>query len=82
VLHAPGELFEALELERRAHWTHADELLAILVQKLDELTNLFERANFKDAKIRRPFRYPRPSEQNTKRKGSTPEQIRKFFRGH
>lgn len=56
-----------------------------MLQKLDELVILTGRV-WSDPKKRsgrapKPYRYPRPAEQKKKRKGSTPEEIRRFFRG-
>lgn len=85
MLNAPGELFEELSRAHRAKWTHSDELLALILQKIDELVITTGRAWSDPKKIPRraprPYRYPRPTEKNRKRKGSTPEEIRRFFRG-
>ena len=57
-----------------------------MLQKLDELVILTGRvwADPKKVSARapKPYRYPRPAERTKKkRKGSTPEEIRRFFRG-
>ena len=82
MLHAPGELLEALETAHRERWTHADELLALLLEKLDQLVNTVEVAWMKDAKQRMLMRYPRPVDRRKKRRKTSPaEEIRRFFRG-
>ena len=85
MLHAPGELFVELTRAHAQRWTHADELSALILEKLDELVILTARAWSDPKKIPRkaprPYRYPRPHGQTKKRKGSTPEEIRRFFRG-
>lgn len=56
-----------------------------MLQKLDELVILTARIHSDPKKTHgrppKPYRYPRPTEQKTKRKGSSPEEIRRFFRG-
>lgn len=56
-----------------------------MLQKLDELVILTGRVWADPKKISarapKPYRYPRPAERTKKRKGSTPEEIRRFFRG-
>lgn len=56
-----------------------------MLQKLDELVILTGRVWSDPKKVTgrppKPYRYPRPAEQKKKRKGSTPEEIRRFFRG-
>lgn len=56
-----------------------------MLQKLDELVILTGRAWSDPKKISarapKPYRYPRPAERKHKRKGSSPEEIRRFFRG-
>lgn len=85
-MEAPGELFDELVRAHRLRWTHSDELLALLVEKLDELVILTARV-FSDpkklggARAPKPYRYPRPHVRTRRRKGSTPEEIRRFFRG-
>lgn len=81
MLHAPGELFEELVEAHRHRWTHTDELLALILTKLDELTIVTARAWGDPKKMPRtaprPFTYPRPN-QPKKRRSSLAE-IRAFF---
>lgn len=83
MLGAPGELLEELTRAHELRWTHADELLALVVEKLDELliatVKLWSKPT--GGRTPRPYRYPRPALRRQSRKGSTPEQIRRFFRG-
>lgn len=83
MLYAPGEVFDALSRAHRRRWTHSDELLALLLEKLDELTIMFAAAwgDPKKTKARKPFHYPRPNASTQRKKASTPEEIRRFFRG-
>lgn len=56
-----------------------------MLQKIDELVILTGRVWSDPKKVTgrapKPYRYPRPTEQKKKRKGSTPDEIRRFFRG-
>ncbi len=56
-----------------------------MLQKIDELVILTGRVWSDPKKVTgrapKPYRYPRPTEQTKKRKGSTPDEIRRFFRG-
>jgi len=85
VLHAPGELFAELSRAHRHRWTHADELLALILQKLDELVIITGRAYSDPKKVParapKPYRYPRPVEAK-KTRGASPAEIRRFFRGN
>jgi len=66
----------------RTRWTHADELLALVLEKLDELTILTARAHSDPKKIPKkapkPFRYPRPVKPAAPRPATISE-IRAFF---
>lgn len=81
MLNAPGELFEQLVVAHQQRWTHADELLALILTKLDELTILTARAwgdpKKMPRKVPRPFIYPRPNQ--PKKRRSTLAEIRAFF---
>jgi len=67
----------------RERWTHTDELLALTLEKLDELVILTGRAWSDPKKISsRPpkaFRYPRPIAPPKPRRASLDE-IRSFFK--
>jgi hypothetical protein len=70
----------------RAHrnrWTHSDELLALILERLDALYSLTEVVNMKPksrpSRMPKPYRYPRPALRRKKPKYSTPEQVRAFF---
>ena len=82
ILHAPGEVFEALAVAHRDRWTHTDELLALLVEKVDELTILTAQIwsdPKKSPKPPKPYRYPRPAAITKKPKKATHEEILAFF---
>lgn len=82
-MEAPGELLDELARAHRLRWTHSDELLALILEKLDELHLTTVRV-FSDPKksgrMPKPYRYPRPH-LRPRRKGSAPAEIRRFFRG-
>lgn len=70
---------------QRAHahrWTHADELLALILERLDALYNLTEHVNTKperrSSRLPKPIRYPRPGPK-PKRRYSSPAEVRAFF---
>lgn len=78
-MHAPGDLFEELAAAHRVRWTHADELLALILEKLDHLYGFTVQAWAKDPPRQRPpFRYPRPAIFKPRR--ATLDEIRAFFR--
>jgi len=81
VLNAPGDLFDELARAHRRRWTHTDELLALILEKIDELLITTARLWSKPdgSRPRKPYRYPRPHAE--RRRGSTPAEIRRFFRG-
>lgn len=71
----------------RAHsrrWTHADELLALILERLDALYNLTEIVNMEKSKrpsrLPKPIRYQRPGPK-PKPRYSTPAEVRAFFAG-
>lgn len=78
MLHAPGELLDALTRAHSTRWTHADELLALAVEKLDELSILMVQLWTKNpGQARKPFRYRRPI---VKAATTSPmSEIRRFF---
>lgn len=82
-MNAPGELLDQLARAHGNRWTHSDELLALVVEKLDELSILFVQA-WSDAKSkpkpRRPFRYPRPHARQLTKPRATLDDVRAFFR--
>lgn len=70
---------------QRAHsrrWTHSEELLALILERLDALYNLTEYVNTKaerrSSKLPKPLRYPRPGPK-PKPKYSSPAEVRAFF---
>lgn len=70
---------------QRAHshrWTHSEELLALILERLDALYNLTEYVNTKpdrrSSKLPKPLRYPRPGPK-PKPRYSTPDEVRAFF---
>lgn len=83
-MNVPGELFDELSRAHRRRWTHGDELLALILEKLDQLLIVTVRAYSDPKKLSgptpTPFRYPRPAAP-PRRQGSTPTEIRRFFRG-
>lgn len=81
-MHAPGELLDELARAHGSRWTHTEELLALTVEKLDELSILFVAAWSSDRqrKPRAPFRYPRPNARQLKRTRATLDDVRAFFR--
>lgn len=80
-MHAPGDVFEELAAAHRDRWTHTDELLALLLEKLDQLYGFTVQAWAKNPpRHRPPFRYPRPARLAPKPRRSTIEEIRAFFR--
>lgn len=70
-------------MAHRERWTHADELLALILEKLDELVIVTARVwsdpKKTPAKMPTPFRYPRPVTPPAPRRASLDE-IRAFFR--
>lgn len=70
-------------MAHRERWTHTDELLALTLEKLDELVILTARIHTDpkkaSAKPPRPFRYPRPIAPPKPRR-ATLDEIRAFFK--
>jgi hypothetical protein len=66
----------------RRRWTHSEELLALILERLDALYNLTEFVNMKESKrpskLPKPLRYPRPGPK-PKPRYSTPAEVRAFF---
>jgi hypothetical protein len=83
VLHLPGEILDELEHAYRFRWTHNEELLACILEKLDALiitTQMAWSEKGKGPRNRTPYRYPRPNPpKKKKRRPSTVEEIRRFF---
>lgn len=82
-MNSPGELLVELDRARFTKWTHSDEILALILERLDALYNLTEFV-WSDPKKRptrmpKPFRYRRPAA--PKPKPSTLSEIRRFFTG-
>lgn len=77
-------MLEELVRAHRQRWTHSDELLALVLEKLDELVITFGLANTakKDRPARppKPYRYPRPTLPKPIKR-STPAEVLAFFRG-
>lgn len=82
-MHAPGDLLEELARAHGNRWTHVEELLALTVEKLDELSILFVAA-WSDQRSRprprAPYRYPRPHARQLRRRRATLDEVRAFFR--
>lgn len=68
----------------RRRWTHADELLALILERLDALYNLTEHVNTKQSarrsRLPKAYRYPRPKPPRAKVRYSTPDEVRAFFK--
>lgn len=84
VLNAPGDLFEELARAHATRWTHTDELLALLLETVDDLRRITILANTdpkkRPSKQPTPYRYPRPTSSTpAKRRPATPDEIRRFF---
>lgn len=83
-MHAPGELLEELSRAHAHRWTHNEELLALVVEKVDELCIITATAwgdpKKRPARMPTPFRYPRPGKKKRLRRSSL-EEIRRFFAG-
>lgn len=69
----------------RAHrfrWTHSDEILALILERLDALYNLTEFVytdkQRRPSRLPKPLRYPRPTPR-PKPRYSTPDEVRRFF---
>lgn len=80
-MNAPGELLEELTQAHRFRWTHTDELLALILERLDNLATLTHIVNMKPEdrprRIPAPYRYPRPA--TPRRRPSSLDEIRRFF---
>lgn len=78
----PGDLFAEMIRAHSRRWTHSDELLALILERLDALYSLTEFVNTKESSRPRrlppPLRYPRPGPK-PKPKYSTPAEVRAFF---
>ena len=70
-------------MAHRKRWIHADELLALVLEKLDELVILTVRVNSDPKRLPKkapkPYRYPRPVKP-TRAPPATLDEIRTFFR--
>lgn len=83
MLNAPGDLLEQLVYAHQHRWTHTDELLALLLQKLDQLYLFTVRAWADPKKLPHnmppPFEYRRPHAVAEPERPATVEEIRAFF---
>lgn len=75
-------MLEELERAHRFRWTHSDEMLARILEKLDALL-IFTQLAWGDpkkrpARVPQPHHYPRPAPPK-KQRPSTLDEIRRFF---
>ena len=77
-----GELLAEMQRAHAHRWTHSDELLALILERLDALFTLTQFINTKESarprKIPAPYRYSRPGPK-PKTKYSSPAEVRAFF---
>lgn len=85
MLESPGDLLEELSRAHRLRWTHVEELLALILEQLVDVTYYtaatsaaFTKDGTPPPLPRRRFRYPRPNA--PKPKASSFDEIRRFFR--
>lgn len=84
MLNAPGDLLDELARAHRTRWTHSDELLALILERLDALFIYTVRAWSDPKKVPHqaptPYRYPRPNTPKRRRRMSTPGEIMRFLK--